>query len=74
VAAVLLLYAISRERPRLLVPAVILTAPVLTYLAPLAILAALPRMPAKPTSSEPPRAEASAQVDSPDSLVSASAS
>jgi hypothetical protein len=43
-AAVLLTYAIRRERPRLLVPVVLLAAPVATYFAPLAILAALPRM------------------------------
>jgi len=43
-AVVLLLYAIKSDRPRLLVPVMILAAPVATYLAPLAVLAALPRM------------------------------
>jgi glycosyl transferase family 87 len=43
-AAVVLLYAIKSERRLLLVPAMILAAPVATYLAPLAVLAALPRM------------------------------
>jgi hypothetical protein len=42
--AVLLVYAIVKREQWLLAPALVLLCPVLTYLAPLAILAALPRI------------------------------